>query len=109
MFAVLPCFPPIGIETDTRKLLKKVLDNKKQLAELKESGDIEKYAEIKKKQAWEKAMAKTSGQKVMFVQLEYVRNDGATNVCLCNSLLFDTGPRRSGTAHEETGPTQEAD
>lgn len=53
-----------GIETDTRKLLKKVLDNKKQLAELKESGDIEKYAEIKKKQAWEKAMAKTSGQKV---------------------------------------------
>uniref|UniRef100_A0A182PKL4 SURF6 domain-containing protein n=1 Tax=Anopheles epiroticus TaxID=199890 RepID=A0A182PKL4_9DIPT len=53
-----------GIETDTKKLLKKVLDNKKQLAELKESGDIEKYAEIKKKQAWEKALAKTAGQKV---------------------------------------------
>uniref|UniRef100_A0A182KCN7 SURF6 domain-containing protein n=1 Tax=Anopheles christyi TaxID=43041 RepID=A0A182KCN7_9DIPT len=53
-----------GIETDTKKLLKKVLDNKKQLAELKESGDLEKYAEIKKKQAWDKAMAKTSGQKV---------------------------------------------
>ncbi|XP_052903187.1 surfeit locus protein 6 homolog [Anopheles moucheti] len=53
-----------GIETDTKKLLKKVIDNKKQLAELKESGDLEKYAEIKKKQAWEKALAKTAGQKV---------------------------------------------
>ncbi|XP_035892918.1 surfeit locus protein 6 homolog [Anopheles stephensi] len=53
-----------GIETDTKKLLKKVIDNKKQLAELKESGDMEKYAEIKKKQAWEKALAKTAGQKV---------------------------------------------
>uniref|UniRef100_A0A182SP74 SURF6 domain-containing protein n=1 Tax=Anopheles maculatus TaxID=74869 RepID=A0A182SP74_9DIPT len=53
-----------GIETDTKKLLKKVIDNKKQLAELKESGDIEKYAEVKKKQAWEKALAKTAGQKV---------------------------------------------
>lgn len=53
-----------GIETDTKKLLKKVIDNKKQLSELKESGDMEKYAEIKKKQAWEKALAKTAGQKV---------------------------------------------
>uniref|UniRef100_A0A182N647 SURF6 domain-containing protein n=1 Tax=Anopheles dirus TaxID=7168 RepID=A0A182N647_9DIPT len=53
-----------GIETDTKKLLKKVLDNKKQLTELKQSGELDKYAEIKKKQAWEKAMAKTAGQKV---------------------------------------------
>uniref|UniRef100_A0A182MTH1 Ribosomal RNA-processing protein 14/surfeit locus protein 6 C-terminal domain-containing protein n=1 Tax=Anopheles culicifacies TaxID=139723 RepID=A0A182MTH1_9DIPT len=53
-----------GIETDTKKLLKKVIDNKKQLAELKQSGDLEKYAEVKKQQAWEKALAKTSGQKV---------------------------------------------
>ncbi|XP_049286600.1 surfeit locus protein 6 homolog [Anopheles funestus] len=53
-----------GIETDTRKLLKKAVDNKKHLAELKQSGELEKYAEIKKKQAWEKAMAKTLGQKV---------------------------------------------
>uniref|UniRef100_A0A182IQR4 SURF6 domain-containing protein n=1 Tax=Anopheles atroparvus TaxID=41427 RepID=A0A182IQR4_ANOAO len=53
-----------GIETDKKKLLKKVLDNKKHLTELKESGDLEKYAEAKKKQAWEKAMAKTAGQKV---------------------------------------------
>uniref|UniRef100_A0A182W057 SURF6 domain-containing protein n=1 Tax=Anopheles minimus TaxID=112268 RepID=A0A182W057_9DIPT len=53
-----------GIDTDTKKLLKKAIDNKKQLAELKQSGDLEKYAEVKKQQAWEKAMAKTSGQKV---------------------------------------------
>lgn len=53
-----------GIETDTKKLLRKVLDNKKHLTELKQSGELEKYAEIKKKQAWEKAMAKTAGQKV---------------------------------------------
>uniref|UniRef100_A0A2M4BVK9 Hipothetical protein n=1 Tax=Anopheles marajoara TaxID=58244 RepID=A0A2M4BVK9_9DIPT len=56
--------PKKGLETDKKKLLKKVLDNKKQLSELKESGDIEKYAEVKQKQAWEKAMAKTAGQKV---------------------------------------------
>ncbi|XP_058130244.1 surfeit locus protein 6 homolog [Anopheles ziemanni] len=56
--------PKKGIETDKKKLLKKVIQNKKHLTELKESGDIEKYAEVKKKQAWEKAMAKTEGQKV---------------------------------------------
>ncbi|XP_050100810.1 surfeit locus protein 6 homolog [Anopheles aquasalis] len=56
--------PKKGLETDKKKLLKKVLDNKKHLSELKESGDIEKYAEVKQKQAWEKAMAKTAGQKV---------------------------------------------
>ncbi|XP_053680991.1 surfeit locus protein 6 homolog [Anopheles nili] len=56
--------PKKGIDTDTKKLLKKVTDNKKQLSELKQSGELEKYAEVKLKQAWEKAMAKTAGQKV---------------------------------------------
>ncbi|XP_052869559.1 surfeit locus protein 6 homolog [Anopheles cruzii] len=56
--------PKKGVETDKKKLLKKVIDNKKHLNELKESGDLEKYAELKKKQAWDSAMAKTVGQKV---------------------------------------------
>lgn len=56
--------PKKGIETDKKKLLRKVIENKKQLTELKESGDLEKYAEVKKKQAWERALAKTAGQKV---------------------------------------------
>lgn len=56
--------PKKGIETDKKKLLRKVIENKKHLTELKESGDLEKYAEVKKQQAWEKAMAKTTGQKV---------------------------------------------
>uniref|UniRef100_A0A182Q777 Ribosomal RNA-processing protein 14/surfeit locus protein 6 C-terminal domain-containing protein n=1 Tax=Anopheles farauti TaxID=69004 RepID=A0A182Q777_9DIPT len=53
-----------GIETDPKKLLRKALDNKKQLSELKQSGELEKYSEIRKKQAWDKAMAKTAGQKI---------------------------------------------
>lgn len=53
-----------GIETDKKKLLRKVLNEKKELNELKQAGDSEKYAEVKSKKAWERATAKTLGHKV---------------------------------------------
>lgn len=56
-----------GTETDKKKLLRKVLNEKKELNELKLSGDAEKYAEVKNKKAWERATAKTLGHKVRFL------------------------------------------
>lgn len=53
-----------GTETDAKKLLRKVLNEKKELNELKQSGETEKYAEVKNKKAWERATAKTMGHKV---------------------------------------------
>lgn len=56
--------PRKGIETDAKKLLRKVLNEKKEINDLKMSGETEKYAEFKNKKAWERATAKTMGQKV---------------------------------------------
>ncbi|XP_065072507.1 surfeit locus protein 6 homolog [Ochlerotatus camptorhynchus] len=53
-----------GTETDKKKLLRKVLNERKELNELKMSGDAEKYAEVKNKKAWERATAKTLGHKM---------------------------------------------
>ncbi|XP_058821420.1 surfeit locus protein 6 homolog [Topomyia yanbarensis] len=53
-----------GIETDTKKLLKQVLDERGQLNNLKLSGETEKYAELKSKKSWERATAKALGRKV---------------------------------------------
>lgn len=53
-----------GVETDARKLLRKVLKEKKELNELRQSGNGEKFAEVKNKKAWERATAKTLGHKV---------------------------------------------
>uniref|UniRef100_A0A023ENQ0 Putative surfeit locus protein 6 n=1 Tax=Aedes albopictus TaxID=7160 RepID=A0A023ENQ0_AEDAL len=53
-----------GTETDAKKLLRKVLNERKELNELKLSGETEKYAEVKNKKAWERATAKTMGHKV---------------------------------------------
>lgn len=56
--------PRKGTETDAKKLLRKVLNEKKEMNELKFSGETEKYAEVKNKKAWERATAKTMGHKV---------------------------------------------
>lgn len=53
-----------GVDTDAKKLLRKHLNEEKELKELKESGETEKYASIKNKRAWERATAKTEGQKL---------------------------------------------
>lgn len=53
-----------GVDTDAKKLLRKHINEEKELRELKESGDTEKYASIKNKRAWERATAKTEGQKL---------------------------------------------
>lgn len=56
--------PKKGIETDTKKLLRKALVEKKNLNALKSEGDKSTYAELKNKKAWDRAIAKTLGQKV---------------------------------------------
>lgn len=53
-----------GIETDTKKLLRKALAEKKTLNALKSEGDSTTYSEVKNKKAWDRAIAKTLGQKV---------------------------------------------
>lgn len=53
-----------GVDTDAKKLLRKHINEEKELRELKESGDTERYASIKNKRAWERATAKTEGQKL---------------------------------------------
>ncbi|XP_055609952.1 surfeit locus protein 6 homolog [Uranotaenia lowii] len=56
--------PKKGIETDSKKLLRKVLKEKKELNDLKNAGESDKYAEIKSKNAWNRATAKTLGHKI---------------------------------------------
>ncbi|XP_062555167.1 surfeit locus protein 6 homolog isoform X2 [Armigeres subalbatus] len=53
-----------GNETDVKKLLRKALNEKKEMNELKQSGETEKYAEVKNKKAWDRATAKTMGHKI---------------------------------------------
>lgn len=53
-----------GVDTDAKKLLRKHLNDEKELRQLKESGETEKYASIKNKRAWERATAKTEGHKL---------------------------------------------
>lgn len=53
-----------GVDTDAKKLLRKHINEEKELRQLKESGETEKYASIKNKRAWERATAKTEGQKL---------------------------------------------
>ncbi|XP_053695731.1 surfeit locus protein 6 homolog [Sabethes cyaneus] len=53
-----------GTETDTKKLLRKALEEKKSLNALKSKGDSSTYSEAKNKKAWDRAIAKTLGQKM---------------------------------------------
>lgn len=51
-------------EKDPKKILKNLEKQKSKLAELEAKGEKEKAAEIKEKQAWKNALAKSEGQKV---------------------------------------------
>lgn len=56
--------PRKGTETDAKKLLRKVLNEEREMKELRFSGETEKYAELKNQKAWERATKKTMGYKV---------------------------------------------
>ncbi|XP_055640532.1 surfeit locus protein 6 homolog isoform X2 [Toxorhynchites rutilus septentrionalis] len=51
-------------ETDVTKLVRKTLDEKKELENLKLSGNIDEYIQKKNDKAWDRATSKTMGQKV---------------------------------------------
>ncbi|XP_055540980.1 uncharacterized protein LOC129727300 isoform X2 [Wyeomyia smithii] len=54
-----------GIETDTKKLLRRALIEKENLKSLKSKGDAVAYSEVRQKKAWDRAIAKTLGQKLL--------------------------------------------
>ncbi|XP_014210733.1 surfeit locus protein 6 homolog [Copidosoma floridanum] len=55
---------PVKTEKDPKKLLEHLTEKKKKLKELIQSGDKEKALEIKEKDAWKAALAKSTGEKV---------------------------------------------
>lgn len=54
-------------ENNPKKILQQLQEKKEKLKQLEESGDKEKAEEIKEKDAWKVALARTNGEKVSFL------------------------------------------